>query len=600
MIKTIVWNFVCLLLLAFIAPQASLAEYSASEKIDFWRKNYHELSPSKDSRVKKAQEIFSRLKYAAGVGDEERPSLFIMAESPYQLNLPIAIRDKWVIMSKRVLDICYANRTGGDDRLAFVLGHELAHLLHDSYMHVELFNAIDKLRSQGNGKELSIDKLRKLVSKPEHFAYREFEADERGITYAAMAGFDTSEVVDADSGKSFFQEWQDAQGIGRYLPENISDSHPVVQLREQELLNQLKTVESRAQLFHIGMMYYGAGNFKQAARYLLEFLPYFPSREVYHNLALSYHQLAIQRYLETHPGKYLQAKFNLVADPESRAIYSSARRNASKQESMQSLLKKADKYYQKAIQLDPDYQNAYVNLGAAYILAGDPYKAIALLKDVVARWPENSDMHNVLGVAFFMIEKKSDALNELNKAYRQDRNSAAIYNLGKVLYSLGKISMAREYWGEYLKIDDSSYWSRILRNEYQMQSPVKQKRGLPKLQFEKINGLQVADYAQDIPSNWQLLRSYDLKNHSQKLLQYRNGVETLLQGEAMSMINVNGEYRGATQMGISIGMLEKDILDRYGPPALDLQVNADHYWVYPDKGLSFQISKHNLVSWMVY
>ena len=589
-----------LFLVNIILSSVCYADYSETENIEFWRKNYKELTPAMDKRVDRAQEIFKRLKYAAGVGDEERPSLYILAEDPYQLSLPIAIRDKWVIMSKHVLDICYSDPDTGADKLAFVLGHELAHLLHDSYMHVELFNAIDKLRSQGNGKELSVDKLRKLVSKPEHFAYREFEADERGITYAAMAGFDTSAVVGERGGKSFFQEWQDAQGIGRYLPDNISDTHPVIKLREQEMLKQLKTVDSRAQLFRIGMMYYEAGNFELAAKYLSEFLPNFPSREVYHNLAISYHQLAIRRYLESAPSKELDVKFNLIADPESRAIYSSVHREGKKEESFGELLKKAIKFYNKALQLDPAYQIAYVNLGAAYILAGDPYKAIALLKDTVLKWPANSDMHNVLGVAFFLIDKKNEALNQLNMAYRQDRNPAAIYNLGRVYYSMERLSMAREYWGEYLKIDNSSYWARNLRNKYQMQAPMTARRGLPELKFETVKGLQVADYVQDIPASWKLMRSYDLKQHRQKILQYDNGIETVVKGDAISMIKVNGDYRGKTKDGISIGMLASDILKQYGPPAMDLTVNADHYWVYPNKGLSFQINDQNLVSWMVY
>jgi len=589
-----------LFLTMVLAPGLCLAQYSETERIEFWRSNYHELTPAMDSRVNQAQEIFRRLKYAAGVGEEERPSLYIMAEDPYQISLPIAIRDKWVIMSKRVLDICFSDKKNGEDKLAFVLGHELAHLLHDSYMHIELFNAIDKLQSQGSGTEISIDKLRRLVAKPEHFAYREFEADERGITYAAMAGFRTGAVIDDRGGRSFFQEWQDAQGIGRYLPENISDTHPVIELREQELLKQLKTVDNRAQLFNIGMMYYSAGNFEKAAQYLSEFLPDFPSREVYHNLALSFHQLAIRRYLEASPQRELDAKFNLVADPDSRAIYASAHREGKQQESYTSLLNKAIKFYKKAMQLDPDYQIVYANLGAAYIFSGEPYQTIALLRDAVQKWPANSDLHNVLGVAFFQIDKKSDALNQLNMAYRQDRNPAAMYNLGKVFYSMEKISMAREYWGEYLKIDSSSYWARKLRNKYQMQAPLQSHRGLPELKFENIKGVQVADYVQDIPSSWQLMRSYDLKDHRQKILQYENGIETILQGDAISMIKVNSNYKGETKLGVTIGSLDGNILKQYGPPAMDLTVNNDHYWVYPNQGLSFQINNHNLVSWIIY
>lgn len=589
--------------LLLVAGQVCADDFSPPERIDYWRSGYTELKASDDSRVDIARKIFKRLKFAAGVGEDENPQLYAVVEDPYNISLPIAIRDGWVIISKKVLDICLSDSNTGEDKLAFVLGHELAHLLYDSYMHIKLFNAIDKLRHEGRGKDLSIVKLNDLVSKPEHFAYREFEADERGIIIAAMAGFNTDSVIEQEQGQaktSFFQEWQDAQGINRYLPSNISSTHPVIALREKKLLDQLRTVENRAQLFRLGMMYYSAGKFDLAARYFNEFLPYFQGREVYHNLAVSYHQLAIRSYLASSSSHVLNMKFNLVADPESRAISNSHRRGAETQQSYQALLKKAVKYYKKALQLDPDYQMLYPNLGAAHVLAGNNYDAIALLNSAADRWQKNSDILNVLGVAFYNIDKKNEALHYLKKAYQIDRNSAAVYNLGMMYYSMNQISLARDFWGEYLKTDSSSYWARNLRNKYQVLSPLTRPRGLPKLAFENVNGLQVRDFVQDIPKSWQLQRSYDLKEHRQKILRYANGIEAIVQGDAISMIKVHSDYPGKTHDGIAIGMPEKNILNRYGAPAMELTLNSGNYWVYPAKGLSFQLDNHKIVSWTVY
>lgn len=97
------------------------------ERIDFWRNNYVELTAVDDPRVERAHDIFDRVLHAAGRTLGVVPRLFILKRNPSGIALPIAIPDGWVIISKGTLDICYRDSVYGDDRLAFVLAHELAH-----------------------------------------------------------------------------------------------------------------------------------------------------------------------------------------------------------------------------------------------------------------------------------------------------------------------------------------------------------------------------------------------------------------------------------------------------------------------------------------
>ena len=78
------------------------------------------------------------------------------------VQLGAAYRDGWVVLSKRVLDICYEDSQHGDDRLAFVLGHEISHLLYDSYLHVELFSALDAIKTQNKQTNKAIGDLKNL------------------------------------------------------------------------------------------------------------------------------------------------------------------------------------------------------------------------------------------------------------------------------------------------------------------------------------------------------------------------------------------------------------------------------------------------------
>jgi hypothetical protein len=67
---------------------------------------------------------------------------------PWDIALPVALPDGWIVLSKPVLDRLYADPTWGDDRLAFVLAHEIAHQLNDDFWHVQFFQALEASREQ--------------------------------------------------------------------------------------------------------------------------------------------------------------------------------------------------------------------------------------------------------------------------------------------------------------------------------------------------------------------------------------------------------------------------------------------------------------------
>lgn len=90
-------------------------------------------------------------------------------------------------MSKETLDLCYRDEKWGDDRLAFVLAHEIAHQLKDDFWHLKFFQEV-------------------RGSEPLRLA-QELQADEYGIVYASMAGFNTDAIVTEDDQVNFFADW---------------------------------------------------------------------------------------------------------------------------------------------------------------------------------------------------------------------------------------------------------------------------------------------------------------------------------------------------------------------------------------------------------
>ena len=86
-----------------------LAQSREHNHIEYWRKQYQELTPTTDPRVDNARSIFQRLVQVAGTRSGKVPQLFIAATArdPWDITLPIALPDGWIILSKRVLDTCY-------------------------------------------------------------------------------------------------------------------------------------------------------------------------------------------------------------------------------------------------------------------------------------------------------------------------------------------------------------------------------------------------------------------------------------------------------------------------------------------------------------
>ena len=156
----------------------------------------------------------------AGTRPGKAPRLFIAARDPWDIPLPIALPDGGIILSKGVLEICYRDPAQGDDRLAFVLAHELAHHLNGDLWHLHFFQALEALRQHGQfqdpGALASLRTVPHTASNTEEAVQaRELRADGDGIMYAAMAGFNPRAIVTEEPGVNFFAEWVRAQDPGR-------------------------------------------------------------------------------------------------------------------------------------------------------------------------------------------------------------------------------------------------------------------------------------------------------------------------------------------------------------------------------------------------
>ena len=577
------------------------------DHIDYWQKNYDELLPKDDSRVEKAHKIFNRVLNAAGRRPGIVPRLFIVKTDAAYIPLAFAIPDGGIIISKKVLDICYKDPKRGDDRLAFILGHEIAHQLKDDFWHQRFFQAVmlSKEKNPSPSTQKLLEEIKSAVGMTDKILSKEIQADEYGIIYASMAGFNTRSIISEDESINFFEYVASAMDPDHIKGVHRDAPHPSPAKRAESVKARLKQVLDKVDLFNLGLLFYEVGNYEKAILFFREFLRFFPSREVYHDLAASHHQLALRYYKDwKKETNGIPFKLSVAIDPETRATRIVLRGGGSGDpEQLFTLnIEKAIQYYTTAISQDPSYVMAYSNLGSALIIKGEVYKAIGILKDALKLKPDLPDVLNNLGVAFFYAENTAKAVENLKKASKLNpRYNDPLFNLGRIAYEEKKEAEAKQYWLAYLKLDPYSPWADLVRTTISLAKTVSPPQ--PAGPEEKPMELEVGASEDNIPPGWGKpikSKNISIEEYPFKVSFYKNGFMTLSQDDEIQMIAALGDCQKKTSRGVALGEVEETVRASYGSPTKVLSMTQGESWVYESKGIAFRFVDKKVAAWILF
>jgi tetratricopeptide (TPR) repeat protein len=362
-------------------------------------------------------------------------------------------------------------------------------------------------------------------------------------------------------------------------------------------------------MFDWGLRFYQIGDYPKAMRAFENFLQFFPSREVYHNLASSHHQLALQYYRLWKPHTQAASfKLSLAVDPVTRAsritLRGSDRQHEKPAELFREHMDKAIEFYQTAISLDPSYVLSYNNLGCALIMKEDWYKAIAIFQDALKIAPNSPEVLNDLGVTFFVADIPQQAKIYLTKARElASHYDAPLFNLGKIAYDEQRTAEAHRYWQAYLHLDPASPWADLIRQQVVLPSSKPRVSTSTQQTAERVMGLAVAAFEDEVPIDWGqpiVIRNVLLEEAPLKVAQYSQGVMTLSQDGEILMIVALQKYRGASAKGITIGSAKQEVLAQYQTPSRTLAMTQGESWVYEAQGISFQLRAGKVVSWLLF
>jgi type IV pilus biogenesis/stability protein PilW len=115
---------------------------------------------------------------------------------------------------------------------------------------------------------------------------------------------------------------------------------------------------------------------------------------------------------------------------------------------------KAAQAYQKAIEIDPTYIEAYNNLGILYQEIGDLNKALEAYQKAIEINPRYEKTLNNLGILFLLTNRYNEAIEAFRKAIAINPTNIESYiNLGILFRKQGQTDKAIESYQEALALD---------------------------------------------------------------------------------------------------------------------------------------------------
>lgn len=410
-----------------------------------------------DPRVKRAVAVFERVKDAADKAEARLPRLFFIShrKGPYALAVP----DGGIVINPQTLDICYNDTTKaeGDSRLAFILGHELAHLANRDFAHREAFQALRQYGAKSAQEKLIGYFELSDSEKARTHRERELLADRKGALYAAMAGFNIHGLsVKKDN---FLKHWARQTGINYFY--DPDPFHPSFQEREQFIFSQLSAVFEKVELFRAGVLLFQMGSYHDSEVAFGEFSKPFPAREVLNNIGACNLALALRHLYLKYSDEYHRFRLSTAIDLTTSAetMYPRNAGDYLKDKDIARYLNKAEDYFKQAADRDQYDRACRINLAAALILKREYAEAQSVCKKILAEDCRDICARNNQAVAFYYYGKEEDletsqkAMQILQDAWRQEpANFEVLYNLAALKEDRNRKAGARILWEKYLQL----------------------------------------------------------------------------------------------------------------------------------------------------
>jgi predicted Zn-dependent protease len=479
-------------------------------------------------QYKKIQEVAKLLNKAAGLSGSSIIKFKLIVNE--EINAFAYINDSIYVHTG-----LFKSVGSSTEQLAFVLAHELAHILNRHPAKTDEY-----LSKNPNATEEQLLKLSRDM---------EFEADKYAVLYTMRAGFSPL------GGIEWFN-YMTNQGY-EYTPHTMKlTTHPNFTARVVEVFKHIATYYEYARNFEYGMIYLNSGDYKNSIVSFKKFLEAYPNfKEGYNNLAvaslsqkINLKGISLDVIL---PSTLSKVDFftNIFTVNTKRGNY-----NLKKDE-----LAEAENALTKALSLDPNYLQAYINLAVLNTLI----KNMPAAQDAITKAEKVSkksyDVMIIKGFIQLEQNKYKEAAELFKNAAKTDADRPeALYNLG-IAYTAGQMkNEAITSWKNFLNKFKDSYYSSLAK--------------------EKLDVLE----GKKAPSNDK--KNDPSPNDNRPSNRPRNTVKSSAAPSNLSF------------SGITLGMSEDDVLKKLRLPSEKDKDEYGNIWRYTSPSVMVYFDKNNKVT----
>ncbi|MEW6602575.1 MAG: hypothetical protein AB1499_16500, partial [Nitrospirota bacterium] len=343
---------------------------------------------------------------------------------------------------------------------------------------------------------------KELAKSSDMLMAKELQADQYGIIFSTLAGYDSDKIVTRD--RNFFIEWAEKETPSGRRNENL---RAFSSRRAKAVTMRLEEVSERIVLFEMGVISYHLGRYDESLQLFKRFASFFPGREVYTNIGTIYLQKAYDKFRSARSPESFPFVLSFGIEKRTRAesinIAAQGFTEAGYRE-YNDLLRIATDNLKKAIEYDPYYYEAKNNLGCAYIIENKYYDSVSILEEALKSAPDSTKIQNNLGVAYVMLGQSIGSKDLLGKAEKilssireQDRGARSNYNSFERMY--------KDYGGSPRIYDQTDDPVEDVSIEFRSSSKYK-----PGMSVARGDGLPVVEVISDRGnSELRILKNYD-------------------------------------------------------------------------------------------